>query len=737
MIKYFIQPNIQPLAEPLTKPLIKANKQAFKKPDSQEITKQETQTSTQLNLHEKQKIYSSIISLQNIKLISLKFTFFILFFANINLHGQLADCAACNSANNISSCASCDTAETCCIGKCDGSPYLQFRSQGRNLARQHAGLENFINKVDMPLTYGAFSSTLEYSQSFNSKKLSHFLFGSDLVNCCELYVQGSQVENRNSKAWLADYFGLPEDFQSKVKFCPSIKNVVLDLNFYIGLDELTPGLFMQIDAPLTWTKWELNQCEQVISTATIGYPAGYMAQSSTNRASLGNSFLQIMGGGYDFADEKIPMRYGRITSCDNEAIGFAEIDFTLGYNFILNQDSHVGALIYASAPTGTRPCATKLFEPIIGNGKHWELGAGLTSSYIFYASEQNDNRYVGLWFDAIIGHLFKTRQIRSFDFCGKPNSRYMLLEEMTTADGKLTGQDPYAQADKQYAGNLIPVINWSTFNIKTQIDVQADMAIKLSGARDNINFDLGYNFWARSGEEFSSFSTCPCDTSKKYAIKGDALLYGQWSDGVSTATIIPMSQTQSCATIHGPKVNCETQRSIIDNPELAFYTDNSLHRQVTEIDGSTQIETSITPTITSRSLLNTGKSPSAITHKIFGNIGYAWNKDGQKKAKETTSEQNIPFICFGGEIEFSQDKYKDCCCSCNNSGCNTSGCNTSGCSASSNNNCTNASSCGTSNCGCGQTIVTNGNKVTLKECEAPRIALCQWGLWIKGGVSFN
>lgn len=667
--------------------------------------------------NKKQKIFSRKFKIKNI--INNFFTFSLLIILNSNLYGQNT-CTNCTitSSNTSGSCETCTSSSPCCLNKCEGYPYLQMRSQGRDIARQFAGLENFIYKNNMPLTYGAFSFTTEYTQSFNSKKLAHFLFGTDLVDDCELYVQGSAIENRNAKAWLADYFGLPTDFSSKVKFCPSIKNVIVDLNFYIGLDELTPGLFLNIDAPLTWTEWKLNQCEQLLSTPTTGYQAGYMAQEAINAASLDKSFLQIMQGGYNFADMKIPMRYGKINNCDNTAIRFAELDFTLGYNFILNQDSHFGALIYTSAPTGTRPCAEKLFEPIIGNGKHWELGAGLTASYIFYRSQENDDRYIGLWFDAIVGHLFKTRQMRSFDLCGKQNSRYMLLAQIETSNN-LTGEEPtYTASTTQYAKNLIPLINWSTFNILTKINLQTDICIKLSGSRDNISFDLGYNFWARTGEEFSSYTTCPCDSNKNYAIKGDSTLYGKLWDNISTATIIPIGQTQSCATIHGPIINCKTGNSIIDNPELAFYGSN--HEIVKNINNNEQIETSIQPVRASKSgLINTNNSPAGITHKIFGNLEYAW--------KDINDEKNIPFISVGGKVEFSQDKYKDCFAK----NCNS-------CNTNSYNNCTNASTCAASGCNniisCGY---NNNQKFCFKKYEAPRVALSQWGIWIKGGVSFN
>lgn len=686
-----------------------------------------------------QGIGKKILKNKNYKT-KINFIFYFLFILSISspfFTSKKLYCACSNCTNSSGTCSSCTPSIDCCLGKCDGYPYLQMRSQGRDTSRQFAGLEQFIYKNDKNLTYGTFAFTLEYDQAINRKKLTHFLFGSDLVDCCQLYIQGSQVQNRNQKAWLADYFGLPEDFSSKVKFCPNIQNVVMDLNFYIGLDELAKGLFLEIDAPFAWTKWTLDQCEQLISTGTTGYEAGYMASNAIAATSLSNSFLQVMQGGYTFGDMKIPMRFGKITNCDCSAYGFAQMDFSLGYNFILRNNGHFGALIYGSAPTGTRPCSSKLFEPVLGNGKHWEFGLGLIGSYIFYRNREDEEKFAGIYFDTVIGHLFKTNQMRSFDLCSKPNSRYMLLEEITDADKNLTGSTPlYTQSTYQYAKTLIPAINWFTFNIKNQINIQADLSVKLAYTNDNFNFDLGYNFWARSGERFSNLAVCACDTSKTYAIKGDSMIYGQYTDGIQTPTVVQMGQTQTCATIHGPS-NCTLKPGQIDNGQLAFYTTGSTHNIITNVGqtgAQNQLYTSIQPIAAARSMLNTGDGPAGITHKLFGNIEYAWKEH----------KNNTPFVCVGGKIEFSQDRYKDCCCNknCSNNSCCQNSTSQNYCSCLGSNNSTNNSNCATcctQDCNtslCSQ-IQTCGNCTSFKHYEAPRVALGQWGFWVKGGVAFN
>jgi len=366
-----------------------------------------------------------------------------------------------------------------------------------------------------------------------------------------------------------------------------------------------------------------------------GFDAGYMAADAINRARLADSFKEAMSGTVTWGDMKEAIKFGRMTDCKMTKVRLADIHFSLGWNFKTDCDYHVGFFLHAAAPTGNRPRGCYLFEPIVGNGKHWELGGGLTSSYIFWRDCACPDRYMGLWLEATITHLFKTCQCRSFDFCNKPNSRYMLLAQMGTNDEVVIQGDvdgTLTAASYKYKNNLIPAINWSTFPVDVQISAQADIALKLGYVRDNWSFDLGYNLWARTGEKFcidccddccDSCCGCPspCPSDKKYAVKGDAYIYGQQ---FNTTNVFPLSASQNNANIHTgknypaqsdePKLNPR-----IDKPFEAFAGTNALSWVPTYT-----MNTSINPVLVSSNMLNMGKSPSAITHKIFGSITYAW-----------------------------------------------------------------------------------------------------------------
>jgi len=621
-------------------------------------------------------------------------------------------------AANCGSCGDCCN-DNSCISPCDGYPYLAYRSQGVDAARELVGWQQFINKYDMDSTYGAFYAGVEYTRTFREKQIAQFLFGSDLTgNCCNtLLIQGGDVENRNCKAWLADYFGLPEDFSSEVTFCPRIENVVVDLSFYVGLDEVAEGLYFRIFAPITWSRWNLNMCENVLCEGgTQDFLPGYMNAEGVERSALPCNFTDAIDGCKTWGDMQTGMKHGRMRSCKDTKTRLADIHVALGWNFVRDEDYMFGLNIQATAPTGNKPCGAYLFEPIVGNGGHWELGAGLNSSWIWWRSEETEDHYFGMWFDANITHLFKTCQCRSFDFCGKPNSRYMLLEQMGSnpaGDNQILGEngEGHDAANYRYQQCLVPAINFTTFNIDVKIDVQADLVFKLGWVKENWSFDLGYNLWARTGEKFcldDDCCCCGCPSDACYAIKGDAYIYG-YDQALPGGTAYPLSATQKCATIYGGRhiaVANHPQNPNIDNPLPAEVGPN--FTDLVDFEGN-RVNTSIQPELVTRNDINIGKSPSAITHKIFAHLSYAW------KDKD---ENWVPFLGIGGFAEFSTCKdlcCDDCCDTSCNTGCNTS-CNT-GCNTSCNTNCCNTC-CDSS-------------------CSSKKGGVSQWGIWIKGGVSFD
>lgn len=564
-----------------------------------------------------------------------------------------------------------------------GKTLILPRSQTLNAAREIAGWQEHINDYDVGRTYWSFYMAPEYQRSWNNGQISRFLLG-----CSDCFsVQGSRVADRQANALLADYFGLPSDFKSTVSISPQITQFIWDMNFYLGLDSLCEGLYFRFHAPVVYAKWDLNLKECVQARGTDFYPAGYMGSQSIPRNQLVANFTEAMTGQfcnrhkqcgpYTWGDMENAMQYGLIYGRRNES-RLSDVHLILGYNFFNDEDYHAGINARISAPAGNRPNAHYFFEPIVGNGHHWEVGFGWTSHIIFWSSA-DELDYAGFWCDINVTHMFADTQLRSFDFCGNPGSRYMLLSKLTavTDPDVLVADEPISM---QYIGNLSPAINQTTLDAKISLKAQVDLVAKFSVELNGIQFDLGYNLWYRSPEHLVDRA---CFKSG-YALKGDAQLYGfvsQNSVGFTLNQPLPLNVTQHAATLVSGQgdgnfvpgsafVNANA-----DNPALATDANGNILYQLNATDSTAlsiaqqQINGSSVPILLTDANIDVDSAlnPHAISHKIFGNIAYTW---------ESPQIAYAPFLAFGSELEWR--------------------------------------------CGC---FKSNS-------------AISQWGIWAKGGLSF-
>ncbi|MCL4229821.1 hypothetical protein KJZ61_04015, partial [Candidatus Dependentiae bacterium] len=458
----------------------------------------------------------------------------------------------------------------------------------------------------------------------------------------------------------------------------------------LGLDEWMCGLYFRIHAPVVYTRWDLRATEAVSDAGTDAYLTGYMSNDAAGiaNATLRKDFLTAVDGTYTFGDMKEALKYGKMSKDRDTKTRLSDIEAALGWNFWQCEDYHFGLQIRGSAPTGNRPNAEFLFEPIVGNGNHWTLGGGVSAHAVLWRGCDEDH-FFGVWLDANITHLFRTKQTRSFDLKNKPNSRYALLAEMSSTVGNnlfanTTNTDVVADADSlaggvapshQYAGKLLPVINVTTFDVNVSIDVQVDAALKFSYYNCGFEADLGYNLWARSGEKFKLRDSSTF-TEKKYVLKGDAFVYG-FSAAAGNAPIA-LSASQNTSDIHGGKnfpsgfVPADSVRNPgIDNAYPAqIVAGAAAASTITYAPGvavNSQTRTSKDPIFVKADDIDMSKTPSAMSHKLFGHISYNWDD----------CEDWIPFLGVGGEIEWA-GKY-----------------------------------------------------------DSNYAAVSQWGVWIKGGISFN
>jgi len=493
-----------------------------------------------------------------------------------------------------------------------------IRSQGLDGARELAGWQQLIYKYDQNSNYGTIAGAVEYTRSIRPHEISEFLFGSECLR-----FSGSRAE-RHTGDILADYFGLPASFSSDVTFSPHISNVIVDFNWFQAFDAYLPGLFVMLHVPIVHTKWNLYMQEVNINPGSAFYPAGYMSDARIAAADLPQSVTQALHGSTVFGDMQEPLRYGKIFGRQTRS-RIAELTATLGWNY--NQPRyHVGINFRVGAPTGNATNAEFVFEEIVGNRHHWDVGGGLSAHGIMWQDKELGRR-IGLYFDAHVSHLCTSQQKRSFDFTENgPGSRYILLEQIESpSNGDLLFGA--TEAENQYIGNLVPAINYTTFDTQISIGVQADIVLKFAYQRDGFECDLGYNFWVNSKEKLHCRDTF---VANRFALKGDAQIYGFTSND----TIVALNATQSEATIFGGQGggNSNFANSNADNAALAT-TPAATILQLNAADslalGIAQVQVSgSNPAILLKdSDINneSGILPRALSNKIFAYVGRVWN----------------------------------------------------------------------------------------------------------------
>lgn len=565
-----------------------------------------------------------------------------------------------------------------------GQTLILPRSQTVNAAMELAGWQEHINDYDVGRNYASFYMAPEYKRSCNNQQLLNFLFGGRNW----FAVQGSQVPDRSSKALLADYFGLPSDFASYIYFNPQITSFIWDMNAYIGFDRYCENLYLRIHMPLVHTKWDLNLTECIDMVGTATYPAGYMGPQDIPRYDLASSFSQAISGEFcnrykqngpfEWGDMQDPLQYGRIQGRRNTS-RLSDIHVILGYNCWNGPTYHAGFNARVSAPAGTQPDARYFFEPIVGNGHHWEGGFGWTSHIIVWQKE-DEATYVGFWWDTNVTHMFPDEQLRSFDFVGNPGSRYMLLSQLAAVDGAAQVLVAGAPITEQYIGALYPAINKATLRAKISLNVQVDLVAKFSAQIKGVQMDLGYELWYRSAEKLHSLE---CFDSY-LAFKGDAQLYGFVSTSAGDFTLdepLALNVTQHEATLLAGQgagnfvAGAQFANANADTPGLAADSNGNILYQLDASDAAflaipqQQISGSITPVLLTAADIDvcSALNPHAISHKVFASIAHSWENDSVCFA---------PFLSGGVEVEWR--------------------------------------------CGC---FKSNS-------------AISQWGLWAKGGLSF-
>lgn len=510
-----------------------------------------------------------------------------------------------------------------------GKPFFSSRSQGDNLARRLAGEINELvpNCCGM---HGVLSVATEYTESFDRDSLGqYFSFRApafDDCNCCNDFKNtDSNVMIFRGTSFLCSDTTLPEDvvadnfllsstFEGLIELRPKITNVIVDINWRMNLYGITQGLFLDVGIPVVWTRAKMGLRENTgpqpglfsivaADDATLPYsipaPVNTIINAWRGQTEGTFPFTSATPGTTPIDIEIEQMRYAKINGTQKKH-GIADVHVAIGRNFLETDESHVGVSLRFIVPTGTKPSAEYVFEPIVGNGHHFGLGGGMSAHTQLWRDECYDHS-INIWTEGTIYHLFNAKQVRTFDLkttgtlcnpdrqTNRVGSRYLLFKQFDTAGN--------------FANRLVPGPNVTTLPADVRINVMGEFVVIFDYQWSNFIFDIGYNMWGRSGETIKITGTIPED---RYGILGGTPIDN------SVAEPTAANSTNSQAQINGIGYSC------IGGPEtLVFVRTRDLDPKAAQ-------------------------APSAFSNKVFAHVGYTFE-----------GCYYSPFFGMGAEVEFS------------------------------------------------------------------------------------
>lgn len=590
----------------------------------------------------------------------------------ISLSAASAGAGCCDVSNPIS----CSTSAGGCNKGCrEQSDYGCFSCVSTVLGRSplnntaYFGLLPYLYEPDTDCCNGGFSIGYQLQKSFGSCELARAIAGSRT-----LVFQGSRVSKRSSSALMADYFGLSQDFSGSITLSPEITSNNLNFQLYFGWDAIAPGFYTTFELAYAAQTRQLfeSACAQNCTATQIGsntnFPPAYMGQDTVVPIP---TILDALSGENLFGDMQSKWNYGKwsVDSLTDHKV--AGIAVNVGYNFLFEENHHLGLYVRYVAPTGTcrdgsEKYASYLFAPLIGNGHYHEFGAGLQGHATLWTFNCGDT--ISCFIDGYATHLFAHDQIRSFDLKQRGcMSRYMLLKQLQPS--AINPQlDPFvAVAQRVYdyvgANGLIPAINYTTRNVTSSFGVQGDASLRCIYKHNGLSVAIGYNVFGRSREKLCVKHSTPCngiDETKSYGIKGcqGVYVYDYALDGAGlvsgVGTVAPLNSTASTATITTCGTADAGQKMLLSAPndpgigiawDNVYSTNGMPANDVTGLPSSADVAIAFLSAparaLTMNDLaIDAGTIPSYLTNKGFLQIDYVM---------ESVCWE--PFIGFGVEVE--------------------------------------------------------------------------------------
>jgi hypothetical protein len=380
---------------------------------------------------------------------------------------------------------------------------------------------------------------------------------------------------------------------------------------------LSPNSTIPIELTLT------NEAQTVLNAPPLVVPPGTQNNSilniTQNQVSTATSINEALN---EFTFGDVPKRiYGNFNFVNNSyssAWGIADLQLQLGFEAIECKNQRLGIYFKFFIPTGTsidKNSAKNVFSPIIGNGRHFAPGIGLSFDRNLINLCNDSSLNIAL--DGYIVHLFGSSQFRVFDKYNLPMSRYAILKILEY--DYLTSGIKYSDIFK-YIG-MTPLININNGYVNIWIDIMGEFIADLSYKSKKYEIGIGYSFTGQSAEKCNPigtnfYSNNGIINSKDnidicYGFKGNTFLTDMLCDTTVTngSTILTPLNTTFMVKTNG---------SVTKNGKSGAYSYGESTETINS-EGTTIEDVFLLPCINNSGLMN-----AQILNKIFAHFDYTF-----------------------------------------------------------------------------------------------------------------
>ncbi len=349
----------------------------------------------------------------------------------------------------------------------------------------------------------------------------------------------------------------------------------------------TDHLWFDISTAFTQIKQNIQPCECIINNGGTG-PNGFGYQNLS--CSMTSTSIS----------------YGKILNCNLKKNGVPQVDLRFG-GITSNEKNILNAFIGVDIPTGNKPCQRYMFEPVVGNNKHWGIFFSLGESF---AISKTDSYKISLSGDLLFRYLFTNTQLRSFDLKDKPWSRYMGVWKNNNA----LGSPAIASNCNEAFDRAEHLINYSTLCAQISPKARFDGTFAINFDKNSWHTEIGYHVYANQAEEI-------CIKSNIYnnlGIKALANYFILWGTNDTPVT-----------------------RSFAD---IKSYTFGAYPPVVDYIYNDGTYTATYVPITTCDLDPNSAATPAQFIHTLYATIGRTWS----------LSDHDVPFsLNFGASYDIS------------------------------------------------------------------------------------